>query len=94
MIEFGECIDEQLAKIEVKTSYTDAVLLTHFDCDHANCFSHVKDAKKFFVSHKIYCTLMLNFYFSSKILFIPSYNFCKSFEIVYDGHLLIRFPLL
>ena len=54
VVEFGECIDEQLAKIGVKTSDLDAVLLTHLDCDHANGLNQVKNAKKFLVSNDEY----------------------------------------
>lgn len=54
VVEFGECIDEQLAKIGVKTSDLDTVLLTHLDCDHANGLNQVKNAKKFLVSNDEY----------------------------------------
>ena len=46
----GECVDEQLAEMGIKTSDIDAVLLTHLDCDHANGLVQVKDAKRFVVA--------------------------------------------
>jgi glyoxylase-like metal-dependent hydrolase (beta-lactamase superfamily II) len=46
----GECIDEQLAAMGIKTSDIDAVLLTHLDCDHANGIAQVADAKRFVVA--------------------------------------------
>lgn len=49
-IGLGQCIDEQLAKIGIKDSDIDAVLLTHLDCDHTNGLKQVKGAKKFLVS--------------------------------------------
>lgn len=49
-IPLGECIDEQLAAMGIKTSDIDAVLLTHLDCDHANGIVQVKDAKRFVVA--------------------------------------------
>ena len=54
VVELGKCIDEQLAKIKIKTSDIDAVLLTHLDCDHANGLKQVKNAKKFLVSNDEY----------------------------------------
>lgn len=50
VVPLGECIDEQLAKIGIKDSDLDAVLLTHLDCDHANGLKQVKHAKRFLVS--------------------------------------------
>ncbi len=49
-IPMGECIDEQLAKMGIKDSDLDAVLITHLDCDHANGLKQVKHAKRFIVS--------------------------------------------
>ncbi|MBR1830215.1 MAG: N-acyl homoserine lactonase family protein [Atopobiaceae bacterium] len=49
-ISLGECIDEQLAAMGIKTSDIDAVLLTHLDCDHANGIAQVADAKRFVVA--------------------------------------------
>ena len=49
-IPMGECIDEPLAKMGLKDSDLDAVLLTHLDCDHANGLKQVKGAKKFLVA--------------------------------------------
>lgn len=49
-IGLGECIDEQLHVIGIRTADLDGVLLTHLDCDHANGLAQVKDAKKFYVS--------------------------------------------
>ena len=49
-IPMGECIDEQLARMGLKDSDIDAVLLTHLDCDHANGLKQVKGAKKFLVA--------------------------------------------
>lgn len=49
-IPLGECIDEHLAKMGIKDSDIDAVLLTHLDCDHANGLKQVKGAKKFLVA--------------------------------------------
>lgn len=49
-IPLGECIDEHLAKMGLKDSDIDAVLLTHLDCDHANGLKQVKGAKKFLVA--------------------------------------------
>lgn len=46
----GEAIDEQLAKLGVKTSELDYVLLTHLDCDHVCGLHHVADAKNILVS--------------------------------------------
>ncbi|MBR3317907.1 MAG: N-acyl homoserine lactonase family protein [Atopobiaceae bacterium] len=49
-VPLGECVDEQLAAMGIKTSDIDAVLLTHLDCDHANGIAQVKDAKRFVVA--------------------------------------------
>lgn len=49
-IPLGECVDEQLAAMGIKTSDIDAVPLTHLDCDHANGIVQVKDAKRFLVA--------------------------------------------
>ena len=49
-VPLGECVDEQLAKMGIKTSDIDAVLLTHLDCDHANGIVQVADAKRFVVA--------------------------------------------
>lgn len=46
----GECIDEQLQTLGIRTADLDAVLLTHLDCDHANGLRQVTDAKRFLVS--------------------------------------------
>lgn len=46
----GEAIDEQLAKLGLKPSDIDYVLLSHLDCDHANGLRQVKDAKHILVS--------------------------------------------
>lgn len=46
----GEAIDEQLAKLGIKTSELDCVVLTHLDCDHACGLHHVADAKNILVS--------------------------------------------
>ena len=61
VVELGECIDEQLAKIGFKTSDIDAVLLTHLDCDHANGLNQVKYAKKFQIESTVrtYTEVML-----------------------------------
>lgn len=50
-VEKGECIDEQLANIGIKTSDLDYVVLSHLDCDHANGLSLVRDAKNIIVSN-------------------------------------------
>ena len=49
-VPLGACIDEQLARMGVRTADLDAVLLTHLDCDHANGLVQVKDAKRFVVA--------------------------------------------
>ena len=49
-IPLGQCVDEQLATMGIKTSDIDAVLLTHLDCDHANGIAQVADAKRFVVA--------------------------------------------
>lgn len=49
-VPLGECVDEQLEKMGIKTSDIDAVLLTHLDCDHANGIAQVADAKRFLVA--------------------------------------------
>ncbi|MDD5799626.1 MAG: MBL fold metallo-hydrolase, partial [Coriobacteriales bacterium] len=49
-VPLGQCVDEQLAAMGVKTSDIDAVLLTHLDCDHANGIAQVADAKRFMVA--------------------------------------------
>ena len=49
-VPLGECVDERLAAMGIKTSDVDAVLLTHLDCDHANGIVQVKDAKRFVVA--------------------------------------------
>lgn len=46
----GQCVDEQLASMGIRTSDIDAVLLTHLDCDHANGLAQVADAKRFIVA--------------------------------------------
>ena len=46
-IPLGECVDEQLAAMGMRTSDIDAVLITHLDCDHANGIVQVKDVKRF-----------------------------------------------
>ena len=51
LIKKGEAIDEQLAKINIKPSDLDLVLLSHLDCDHANGLKLVKDAKEILVSN-------------------------------------------
>lgn len=50
VVPLGECIDEQLANIDITVDDLDAVLLTHLDCDHANGLEQVRNAKKFLVS--------------------------------------------
>lgn len=49
-VPLGQCVDEQLERMGVKTSDIDAVLLTHLDCDHANGLVQVADAKRFEVA--------------------------------------------
>ena len=49
-IPMGECIDEHLARMGLKDSDVDAVLLTHLECDHANGLKQVKGAKRFLVA--------------------------------------------
>jgi len=49
-VPLGQCVDEQLAAMGMKTSDIDAVLLTHLDCDHANGIVQVKDARRFVVA--------------------------------------------
>lgn len=49
-VPLGQCVDEQLATLGIKTSDIDAVLLTHLDCDHANGIVQVADAKRFVVA--------------------------------------------
>lgn len=49
-VPMGQCIDEHLAKMGLKDSDIDAVLITHLDCDHANGLKQVPGAKKFMVS--------------------------------------------
>ena len=51
VLPMGEAIDEQLAKLGVKPSDLDMVLLSHLDCDHANGLKLVKDAKRILVSN-------------------------------------------
>ncbi len=51
VLPMGEAIDEQLAKLGVKPSDLDMVLLSHLDCDHANGLRLVKDAKRILVSN-------------------------------------------
>ncbi|MEW4353596.1 N-acyl homoserine lactonase family protein [Streptococcus pneumoniae] len=46
----GQAVDEQLARMGIKPSDLDYVLLTHLDCDHANGLSQVADAKKILAS--------------------------------------------
>lgn len=46
----GQAIDEQLAKMGLKPSDIDYVLLTHLDCDHANGLSQIKGAKHILVA--------------------------------------------
>ena len=46
VLPMGQAIDEQLAKLGVKPSDLDLVLLSHLDCDHANGLKLVKDAKR------------------------------------------------
>lgn len=50
----GESISEQLAKLGLKDSDLDYVILSHLDCDHANGLSEVRNAKKFLVSQSEY----------------------------------------
>ena len=49
-VPLGQCVDEQLAAMGIKTADIDAVLLTHLDCDHANGLAQVADAKRFVVA--------------------------------------------
>lgn len=49
-VPLGECIDEQLAKLDIRDSDLDAVLLTHLDCDHANGLKQVRHARQFLVA--------------------------------------------
>lgn len=51
VLPMGEAIDEQLAKLGVKPSDLDMVLLSHLDCDHANGLKLVKDTKRILVSN-------------------------------------------
>lgn len=51
ILPMGEAIDEQLAKIGLKPSDLDMVLLSHLDCDHANGLKLVKDAKRILVAN-------------------------------------------
>ena len=51
VLPMGEAIDEQLAKLGVKPSDLDMVLLSHLDCDHANGLKLVKDAKRILVAN-------------------------------------------
>lgn len=46
----GAAVNEQLAKLGIKTSDIDYVLLSHLDCDHANGLKLVADAKNILVS--------------------------------------------
>lgn len=46
----GQAIDEQLAKMGLKPSDIDYVLLTHLDCDHVNGLSQLKGAKHILVA--------------------------------------------
>lgn len=46
----GQAIDEHLAKMGLKPSDIDYVLLTHLDCDHANGLSQIKGAKHILVA--------------------------------------------
>ena len=49
---FGEGIDEQLAKLGIKDTDLDFVLLSHLDCDHANGLKLVAGAKKILVAEE------------------------------------------
>ena len=49
-VPMGQCVDEQLAAMGIKTSEIEAVLLTHLDRDHANGIAQVRDAKRFVVA--------------------------------------------
>ena len=46
----GAAVDEQLARLGVKPSELDYVLLSHLDCDHANGLKLVADSKNILVS--------------------------------------------
>ena len=46
----GKAINEQLAKMGIKPSDLDYVLLTHLDCDHANGLKLVADAQRILAS--------------------------------------------
>lgn len=51
LVKKGEAIDEQLAKLNIKPSDLDLVLLSHLDCDYVNGLELVKDAKEILVSN-------------------------------------------
>lgn len=46
----GQAIDEQLAKMGLKPSDIDYVLLTHLDCDHVNGLTQLKGARHILVA--------------------------------------------
>ena len=46
----GNAVDEQLHKLEVRTSDLDYVALTHLDCDHVCGVHQAADAKHILVS--------------------------------------------
>lgn len=46
----GAAINEQLEKMNIKTTDLDYVVLSHLDCDHANGLKQVADAKNILVS--------------------------------------------
>lgn len=48
----GEAIDEQLARLSIRDTDLDLVLLSHLDCDHANGLKSVASAEKILVSQE------------------------------------------
>lgn len=50
MVEAGQTVAEQLARMGISARDLDYVLLTHLDCDHANGLAQVRDARHILTS--------------------------------------------